>query len=49
METEAQRAFLRECGCDALQGYLLARPMPLEEFERRHGAGAGDGDKDGPA
>ena len=41
VETEAQRGFLRECGCDALQGYLLARPMPLEEFERRHGAGAG--------
>jgi len=41
VETEAQRAFLRECGCDALQGYLLARPMLLEEFERRHGAAIG--------
>lgn len=38
VETEAQRAFLRSCGCDTLQGYLLARPMPPEEFERRYGA-----------
>jgi len=40
VETEAQRDFLRDCGCDALQGYLLARPMPLEDFERRYGAGS---------
>jgi len=40
VETEAQRDFLRNCGCDALQGYLLARPMPLEDFERRYGAGS---------
>ncbi|KQQ85921.1 hypothetical protein ASF65_05155 [Aureimonas sp. Leaf324] len=28
VETEEQMAFLREAGCDALQGYLIARPMP---------------------
>ncbi len=28
VETEAQRRFLVENGCDELQGYLLARPMP---------------------
>jgi diguanylate cyclase (GGDEF)-like protein len=26
VETECQRAFLKEVGCDELQGYLLARP-----------------------
>jgi len=38
VETAAQQNFLRACGCDALQGYLLARPMPLEVFERQYGA-----------
>lgn len=32
VETEAQSKFLFEHGCDALQGYLLARPMPLESW-----------------
>lgn len=27
VETEAQAAVLADCGCDALQGYLLARPL----------------------
>jgi diguanylate cyclase (GGDEF)-like protein/PAS domain S-box-containing protein len=26
VETEAQREFLRSCGCDGLQGFLLGRP-----------------------
>ena len=30
VETEAQRAFLAANGCDYLQGYLLARPLPAE-------------------
>ncbi|WP_434771544.1 putative bifunctional diguanylate cyclase/phosphodiesterase [Pseudomonas entomophila] len=30
VETEAQRAFLTRLGCDALQGYLLGRPVPAE-------------------
>jgi diguanylate cyclase (GGDEF)-like protein/PAS domain S-box-containing protein len=29
VETEAQYFFLRKVQCDALQGYYLARPMPL--------------------
>lgn len=33
VETEAQRAFLRDCGCDAIQGYLVARPMPLPDLK----------------
>jgi EAL domain-containing protein (putative c-di-GMP-specific phosphodiesterase class I) len=33
VETEAQRKFLAEAGCDCYQGYLFSRPVPLEEFE----------------
>jgi diguanylate cyclase (GGDEF)-like protein len=33
IETEAQRAVLREQGCDAMQGYLFSRPVPAEKFE----------------
>ena len=32
VETEAQRAILESLGCEELQGYLVARPMPNEEF-----------------
>jgi diguanylate cyclase (GGDEF)-like protein len=32
VETEAQKLFLDEAGCDALQGYLLGRPMPAAQF-----------------
>jgi len=31
VETEAQLAHLRRLGCDTLQGYLLARPMPAAD------------------
>jgi diguanylate cyclase (GGDEF)-like protein/PAS domain S-box-containing protein len=34
VETEEQLVFLREEGCDFVQGYLLGRPVPAEEFER---------------
>lgn len=33
VETPAQRDFLRQHGCNAFQGYLFARPVPLAEFE----------------
>ena len=32
IETEAQRAFLSESGCDMGQGYLWSRPVPADEF-----------------
>lgn len=33
VETEAEQAVVRACGCDLVQGYLLARPMDLPDFE----------------
>jgi diguanylate cyclase (GGDEF)-like protein/PAS domain S-box-containing protein len=38
VEHEDQRDFMVDCGCDALQGYLLGRPVPLPEFERMYGS-----------
>ena len=34
IETREQRDFLVEAGCDAIQGYLYAKPMPVEEWLR---------------
>ena len=44
VETEEQREFLDGLGCQAYQGYLFSRPVPLEEFEKllaRHESMAG--------
>jgi diguanylate cyclase (GGDEF)-like protein/PAS domain S-box-containing protein len=35
VETEVQRQFLLRLGCRVYQGYLFARPVPVEEFERQ--------------
>lgn len=32
VETSSQQAFLTRLGCDALQGYLLGRPVPAEQL-----------------
>ncbi len=40
VETDAQRGFLAAQGCDAYQGYLFSRPLPVQAFEqglRQHG------------
>ncbi|SEV95998.1 PAS domain S-box-containing protein/diguanylate cyclase (GGDEF) domain-containing protein [Luteibacter sp. 329MFSha] len=34
VETEQQRAFLREAGCDELQGYLFSAAVPQEGIDR---------------
>ncbi|CAN7629083.1 EAL domain-containing protein [Pseudoduganella sp. LjRoot289] len=34
VETPEQRALLAEAGCDYGQGYLFAKPMPAEQFDR---------------
>ncbi|WFP51852.1 EAL domain-containing protein [Methylomonas sp. EFPC3] len=33
VETGAQRSFLEQHGCDAFQGYLFGKPMPITDFE----------------
>ena len=49
VETEQQFAFLREHGCDEMQGFFFSRPLPENEFVRllqqhaRGGGGAADG------
>ncbi|MFL8710004.1 EAL domain-containing protein [Clostridioides sp. GD02377] len=35
VETYEQVEFLKEIGCDKVQGYLFAKPMVLDEFEKR--------------
>jgi len=35
VETEAQRAFLVECGCDQMQGFLFSKPLPAAELAER--------------
>jgi len=40
VETMEQARVLREVGCDFLQGYAFARPMPAEELERWVRSGA---------
>jgi diguanylate cyclase (GGDEF)-like protein len=34
VETEGQLHFLRELGCDEMQGYYFSRPVPAAEFAR---------------
>lgn len=33
VETDEQKDFLLECGCDRAQGFLFYKPMPVDEFE----------------
>lgn len=34
VETKEQLGFLRTCGCDIIQGFLFAKPMPEEDFKK---------------
>lgn len=44
VESPVQRAFLAAEGCEVIQGYLIARPMPRQRFAAwlRNGGGKGD-------
>jgi len=46
VETAGQLAFLREQGCDEVQGYFFSEPLPAEQFEAfvRQRAGQADSD-----
>ena len=33
VETEEQRAFLMQNGCNTYQGYLFSRPIPIDQFQ----------------
>ncbi|HXM78875.1 MAG TPA: EAL domain-containing protein, partial [Thermoanaerobaculia bacterium] len=33
VETKEQFSYLRENGCDALQGFWFSRPLPVESVE----------------
>jgi len=35
VETEAQCEYLKSIQCDYIQGYLISRPIPAKEFEKR--------------
>lgn len=35
VETKEQAEFLSECGCDTAQGFYYAKPMTVEEFNKR--------------
>jgi EAL domain-containing protein (putative c-di-GMP-specific phosphodiesterase class I) len=32
VETEAELELVRSLGCDRVQGYLIAKPMPLDDL-----------------
>ena len=36
IETESQRIYLSEIGCDLGQGYLFSKPIPFEEFRENY-------------
>lgn len=34
VETDEQLRFLKECGCDEVQGYFISKPLPAEQLEQ---------------
>jgi EAL domain-containing protein (putative c-di-GMP-specific phosphodiesterase class I) len=36
VETVGQAGFLYRHGCDEIQGYLVARPLPAEQLQERY-------------
>ncbi|MCG5241432.1 EAL domain-containing protein [Azospirillum doebereinerae] len=48
VETEEHVAFLKDAGCDMIQGYLVARPMPLADLQDWIAAGHSAGSRPPP-
>ncbi len=42
VETVEQASFLRNCGCDVIQGFLCGRPAPAEALDLPHTATTGE-------
>jgi diguanylate cyclase (GGDEF)-like protein/PAS domain S-box-containing protein len=42
VETEEQLKFLAEEGCDAVQGYFIGKPLPVDQYDTLVGRVAGD-------
>ena len=40
VETEEQLIFLADQGCDAVQGYLIGRPLPISQYPNLVGRGS---------
>ncbi|HEX6157635.1 MAG TPA: EAL domain-containing protein, partial [Burkholderiales bacterium] len=36
VETEPQREFLRSCGCDFIQGYLVGKPVDADTAAKEY-------------
>lgn len=36
VELEEQVSYLRDAGCDVLQGFYYSKPLPVEEFEQKY-------------
>ena len=36
IETKEQAMFLSECGCDVAQGFYYARPMSVDDFNKKY-------------
>ncbi|MDE2088984.1 MAG: EAL domain-containing protein [Gammaproteobacteria bacterium] len=43
VETDQQRSILRELGCDAIQGYLVSKPLPADEIQAMLSRGSSKG------
>lgn len=41
VETKEQLGFLRTCGCNSIQGFLFAKPMPQSDFVKLCNSGKG--------
>jgi len=42
VETQEQLTFLSEQGCDAVQGYFIGKPLPIEQYDTLVGRASGD-------